>query len=157
MHKTAFWRSYVEDWGLLFERSGLPRIAGRIWGWLLICEPAHQSPEELADILKISRGSVSTNARLLEHSGLVEQAAVPGSRRRYIRIRQDPYESLMQQKLDATIQWRELAERGLSVARREETHVPPRLEEMRAFHAFIESEQRALMRRWRDRTRRRRR
>ena len=42
---------FVEEVGLLFEHAGLPRMAGRILGWLLICDPPHQSPGELAEVL----------------------------------------------------------------------------------------------------------
>lgn len=81
---------------------------------------------------------------------MVEQAAVPGSRRRHIRIRDSAYESLMQQKLDATIVWRDLAARGLRLAQRAKKPQPRRLEEMRLFYDFMEQEQVALMQRWRE-------
>lgn len=37
-------KHFIEDVGLLLEESGLPRMAGRILGLLLICNPPHQSP-----------------------------------------------------------------------------------------------------------------
>jgi hypothetical protein len=57
---------------------------------------------------------------------------------------------LLQEKLDATVLWRELAERGLEIARTAKERKPARLEAMRSFYAFIETEQRALMRRWHE-------
>ena len=60
--KTA---GFIERMGLAFESDGLPRIAGRIFGLLLLSEDC-RSLDELAAELKVSKGSVSTNARLLE-------------------------------------------------------------------------------------------
>lgn len=139
---------YVERWGLAFEEDGLPRIAGRIWGWLLVSDPAMQTPQQLAESLDVSKGSVSTNTRLLEQAGLIERVAVPGSRRSHFRIRGDAYETLMERKLAAVVKWRRLGEEGLALL--EGTDVSPeRLEALRRFYAFIEEEQRELMERWR--------
>lgn len=138
---------YVERWGLAFEEDGLPRIAGRIWGWLLVSDPAMQTPQQLAESLAVSKGSVSTNTRLLEQAGLIERVAVPGSRRSHFRIRGDAYETLMERKLAAVVKWRRLGEEGLALL--EGTDVSPeRLETLRRFYAFIEEEQRAVMERW---------
>lgn len=138
---------YVERWGLAFEEDGLPRIAGRIWGWLLVSDPAMQTPQQLAESLAVSKGSVSTNTRLLEQAGLIERVAVPGSRRSHFRIRGDAYETLMERKLAAVVKWRRLGEEGLALL--EGTDVSPeRLEALRRFYAFIEEEQRAVMERW---------
>jgi DNA-binding transcriptional regulator GbsR (MarR family) len=38
------------------------------------------SAEDLASILRVSRGSISTNLRMLLASGMVEKAPMPGSR-----------------------------------------------------------------------------
>jgi DNA-binding transcriptional regulator GbsR (MarR family) len=67
---------FIEGMGLYFESQGIPRIGGRMLGLLMI---AHWplSAEDLATILQISRGSVSTNLRLLLASGLVEKAPLP--------------------------------------------------------------------------------
>ena len=57
----------VERFGLRFEEDGLPRIAGRMLGLLMVsAEP--RSLDELAEELQASKTSASTNARLLESS-----------------------------------------------------------------------------------------
>lgn len=77
------WVEQVATW---FEEAGSPRVAGRIVGWLLVCDPPRQSSEELADALRASAGSISTNTRLLANSGLIERTGVPGDRRAYFRL-----------------------------------------------------------------------
>ena len=80
-------RRFVEDFSLYFEQMGYPRSAGRILGWLLICDPPVQSTGELADALGASKGSRSTMTRLLIQVGLIERAGMPGRRRDYSRIK----------------------------------------------------------------------
>src|SRR5215210_2205664 len=65
--------NFVERMGLSLEADGLPRIAGRIFGLLLVSEEA-RSLDDLASELRVSKGSASTNARLLEQRGLLERA-----------------------------------------------------------------------------------
>ena len=56
----------------LFEHDGLPPIAGRIFGLLLLSEEP-RSLDQLSEELGISKASASTNARLLAQFGLVEK------------------------------------------------------------------------------------
>jgi len=142
---------YAREWGLLFERQGLPRIAGTIWGWLLVCDPPAQSQEELVAALGVAKGSVSTNTRLLERIGFVERVAVSGSRSAKYRIRSDAYEALMREKLEATKAWRRLAEEGLALAKKSPKIRPDRLSALHRFYSFTEREQEALLARWRNR------
>jgi DNA-binding transcriptional regulator GbsR (MarR family) len=56
---------YVEDFGLLLERFGLPRMVGRVLGVLLVSEAPEHSAEDLAGVLQASRGSISSATRTL--------------------------------------------------------------------------------------------
>ena len=47
---------YAEDFGLLFEGFGLPRMVGRVLGVLLISGGSEFSAEDLAEALQASRG-----------------------------------------------------------------------------------------------------
>ncbi|MBA3470937.1 MAG: hypothetical protein H0T53_14985 [Herpetosiphonaceae bacterium] len=58
-------RQFVEKVGLLYEQVGLQRMAGRILGWLLICDPPAQSAADLAAALDASKGSISGITRQL--------------------------------------------------------------------------------------------
>lgn len=80
--------------GLVAQADGLPRIAGRLMG-LLVLEGGPLAFGELASRVKVSRGSVSSNARLLEAIGIVERVAKPGERGDYFRRAGDPYVRLL--------------------------------------------------------------
>lgn len=36
-------QQFVKDCGLYFQKFGLTHMAGSIMGWVLICDPPHQS------------------------------------------------------------------------------------------------------------------
>ena len=72
---------FVEELGMRFElEAGAPRMVGRVFGWLLVCEPPEQSAAELAERLQASKGSISTATRLLLRMGLIERVRLRGER-----------------------------------------------------------------------------
>lgn len=85
---------FVERMGLALERDGLPRIAGRLVGFLLVHEGAF-SLDDLAEELQVSKASVSTNARQLEQYGLLERTSEPGDRRDYYQMGTDVWQRLL--------------------------------------------------------------
>src|SRR5579883_2267005 len=123
-------QQFVETVGLAFEQVGLPRMAGRILGWLLIANPPYQSPGELATVLQASKGSISTMTRLLAQLGLIERTSLPGRRRDYFRIKPNAWAELTKQRMMQIKTFRELAEHGLTLMDDEAPHLRQRLEEM---------------------------
>jgi DNA-binding transcriptional regulator GbsR (MarR family) len=142
--------SYVEACGLVFERWGLPRTAGRIWGWLHVCDPPRQSAQDLLDALQVSRGSVSTNTRLLESMGLIERIGVPGSRQSYYRLRDDAFEAILSMRIKGAKEVAAITEKGLQVLQSAEPARRRRLEHQRDFYSFMVSELEALLRHWQE-------
>lgn len=86
---------FVEQMGLIAEADGLPRIAGRLLG-VMIIEGGPLSFSSLASRLKVSRGSISTNTRLLVSLGMLERVAQTGDRQDYFQLVEAPYARLMQ-------------------------------------------------------------
>ncbi|HEX2017460.1 MAG TPA: MarR family transcriptional regulator [Aurantimonas sp.] len=84
----------VERMGDHLEAEGMPRIAGRIFG-LMIIEPDMISFGALAERLDVSRASISTNARLLESKGLLVRVRVPGQRQDFYRLADQPYVNML--------------------------------------------------------------
>ena len=89
---------FIERMGLALESDGMPRIAGRIFGLLLVSEDS-LSLDELAADLGVSKASVSTNARLLEQRGVLERISRPADRRDYYRVPPDLFSQTMAQRL----------------------------------------------------------
>jgi len=85
---------FIEKVGLICERDNLPRIAGRVLGFLIVEEGAF-SLRELAERLQVSRASVSTNARMLTEIGLAERVARPGDRQDYYQLAPNPFHRML--------------------------------------------------------------
>lgn len=110
-HKAHF----VETVGRFWENSTGSRTAGRIIGWLMICEPDHQSAQQLVETLDVSTGSVSTQIRQLERIGLVERVTFPGERVSYYRFPDRAWSKLIEAELGRLVELRKLSEAGAGV------------------------------------------
>src|ERR1051325_1078902 len=105
-------KDFVERLAVAHEADSLPRIAGRIFGLLLICE-REMSLDELAQELGASKGSASVNTRLLEQRGFVERISRPADRRDYYRIMPNLFERTMEQRLAKWYRFHEIVQYGL--------------------------------------------
>ena len=97
--------------GLISEADGLPRIAGRIFGLLLLA-PAECSLDEIAESLGVSRASVSTDARRLAEMGLLERRSRPGDRRDYYAVAPSSFRRLVESRIRTMERFHELLEDG---------------------------------------------
>lgn len=87
--------NFIEQMGMMAQGDGLPRISGKIFGLLLI-ETGPFSFAEIAERLAVSRGSVSTNTRLLENLRVIDRVSKLGQRGDFFQLAQDPYAKLLQ-------------------------------------------------------------
>ena len=142
-------QNFVEEVGIVFEQTGLPRMAGRILGWLIIADPPHQSTTQLTEALIASKGSISTITRLLIQLGLIERVSLPGVRQDFFRISPDAWRHMIKRGLvDEISMIHHLAERGLELLAYR-TPLPRKwLEEMRDVYAFLEQEFPGLLEHW---------
>lgn len=86
---------FIEQMGLSAQADGVPRIAGRIFGYFIV----HGGPvsfAQLAKELQVSRASVSTNARTLAAIGFIERVTRPGDRQDYYQLAQSPFLRLLE-------------------------------------------------------------
>ncbi|MFL5401916.1 MAG: GbsR/MarR family transcriptional regulator [Gemmatimonadales bacterium] len=138
---------FIERMGLAIETDGLPRIAGRIFGLLLVSEDA-RSLDDLAAELRVSKGSASTNARLLEQRGLLERICRPADRRDYYRARPDLFDHTMALRL---ARWERLHQ-AIAGARASlpirSSEVRERLEEYEEAYAFMSQAIREALTHW---------
>lgn len=131
--------SFVEQMGGYFESNGLTRLAGRLLGWLLVCEPERQSSEDLAAALGASSGGISTNARMLSQFGFIERLAVAGDRRTYFRLRPNAFAAGERHRLQTMVDLQRMAEAGLNALREAPPECSRRLHEMRNLLDYMET------------------
>jgi DNA-binding transcriptional regulator GbsR (MarR family) len=147
---TAAQLQYVEEVALGFERQGLFRMAGRVIGWLLICDPPEQTFGQLAEVLQASKGSISAAMKFLVPAGLVERVSRPGDRRDYYRCRPGAWAELARDQSRQYDDFRKLAQRGLELLADAPADRRERLQGMHDLYAWLGREMPALWVRWRE-------
>ena len=145
-------RRFAEEFSIMAERSGMPRMVARLLGWLLICDPPAQSSAEMASALGVSRASVSIATRLLEAGGLVQRSMVPGSRTYRFEVQPSTFMNLQAEERFRA--WREITERGLALLEDPAGPRGARLRAARDFYAYVEREIPRLIERFRETQRR---
>ncbi len=140
---------FVEQLGFHTEAQGHPRMAGRVMGWLLVCEPPWQSVAEIALALQSSRSAVNAVVNRMVEFGMFERVAVPGERTTYYRMNSDGGELIFSNMVANMRGLRQLAQSGLEALSWREPEANQRLDELRSFHLFMEQEMPLMLERWR--------
>lgn len=139
---------FSEELALVMEQDGLPRTAGRILGWLLICDPPQQTAAGLAEAIGASRASISTMTRLLIQAGLIERRTRPGDRRNYYQFRLVAWPDLIRERLRTLRALRDLADRGAALLPRRDADRRRWLAELRSLYGWLEQELPDVLARW---------
>lgn len=135
---------FVERMGLLAQGDGLPRIAGRIMGYMIV----HGGPvsfADLADRLRVSRGSVSTNTRLLESLGFLERTGRAGQRQDYFRLADAPYRRMLEGVVERMARGQAAVETARRALPQDWSGAHERLAELGTFYARAGENMRGLL------------
>lgn len=141
-------RLLVEEFGLMHEEMGGTRMAGRVAGLLLLCEPPVQSLTQISVALGVSKPAVCGAAKSLLQAGLVERVSEPGRRGDYYRSVGAHLDSVLQyNRIDALSR---LVQRSLSVVadRDQQQSNYLLLHDWSDFLDFLKAEIPGLMARW---------
>ena len=141
------WR-FVDASGDWARQFGMTRMAGRVLGWLLVCDPAEQTAAQLADAMRASKGSISGATGSLVRAGLVDRLHIRGERADRFRLRPAGVGRAggrpgHGEARAADRHRAEGAGRDLALRR-------ARLEELDAFYAFWQSRVATVGAEWRD-------
>lgn len=123
----------VEEMGLIFQESGGPRIAGRIFGLLLI-EGRELSLHQISERLGVSRASVSTNTRLLSKGGILKRTTHAGDRQDYYELVGFPYTDIIGQVAQQFRRNARVTQGYVAAVRTENADAGARVEALAAFY-----------------------
>ena len=76
----------VEEMGVFFEKQGLTPMIGRVFAYLLLCDPPNKDFFEIQDALQASKSAISNALNHLQTEGTVNYVTFTSDRRRYFRI-----------------------------------------------------------------------
>src|SRR5581483_9446701 len=137
-------RRFVEDVARLLMPWGVPPIAARLYGHLLLCSSAVSLDQITAD-LGVSKSSASVAARLLESYTLARRHSEPGTKRALYAVADD-YEAMIRQQnrlLDALA-----GQLNAGAAIAASKAASARLEEMADFYRVMRGAMEDAMSRW---------
>ena len=124
--------AFADKLARFFARQyGLPPVFGRVFAWLLICDPPQQTAAEIAEALHTSRSAVGSAIASLENQGLVAVRGLEAP---------EEYSAMMA-----------LARDGLEVLRDAPPARRARLLEAVAFYEFLIERMPAVAAEWRAR------
>jgi len=141
---------FIEEVGLAAEADGLPRIAGRLFGHLLL-SPGPCTLDEIADALNVSKGSVSTDARLLLRHGWLRRTSRAGDRKDYYEMAPDFFAGIVAYRLERWDALHDLVAASIPDFSDESATVRERLEYLDEVQAFFVAGMRQLLLEWRSR------
>ena len=138
-------RHFIEDISLYFEQMGVPRMAGRILGVLLISDPPEQSMTALCETLQASKSAISGSTRLLSEMGLIERTPSPEPRQVYFRFVPGGWITFMRMYLRMMVSLHQIAERGLELLKDDDPALRERLQEAHDMFSLVENQLPALL------------
>lgn len=141
---------FVDDFSLKIEELGHPRIYGQILGWLLICEPPHQSFSDLMENLHISKASVSNTTRILIERGLIKKIRLKGERQMYFQLKEGSLMEFMEKQMQLTLDLEKITEKGLKLAEEDEATDSERLKKANDFHRFLAEQTSNLIEKYKE-------
>lgn len=141
----------IEEMAQALEAEGLPRMAGRIFSFLLVCQPAEQTAAQLGDALRASVGSISSMTRLLVGAGLIERVSRTGQRADRFRITPEGLSNLVASGTARLVRFRRLTGRAIELMASQTTGDAARLREIHDLYLFLEGHLPALVGEWEQR------
>lgn len=107
---------WVERVSMYLARDGVPPIAGRVLGWLMVCDPPEQSAGQISDAIGASRASLTSNLRLLTTMGFLSSRTRPGNRTTYYRMADDAWSIVVRRQIEAMASFLDLSRDGIALA-----------------------------------------
>ncbi len=127
---------FIENMGLIFERSGASKTLGRVFGRLLLAEQPKTLDQIAADLF-FSKATASLTMRQGLALRLFEKVSIPGERKDLYRARSESWISLMADKINTLIEWEALVGQGLCILKPENQFAVENLSAMKDYLDFL--------------------
>lgn len=139
--------AFVESFAGEMVESGLPRMASRIFAYLLASDAGAATAAELATRLRASPAAISGAVRYLIQVRLVQRQRRPGERKDTYLLASDLWYEALGTRDEELRRWGEKTAAGVAAVG---PHTPAgrRLEETARFFEFLRLELRDVMERW---------
>ena len=140
--------SYVDRAGQFYSHySSISPVAGRLLGYLTICEPEQQSINQLTVALKTSRSAIVGAVQVLENRHIVKRMRFAGSRNDLISFYAAAFEN---RGFDGTayVELANLFKEGINLLNTKSPERHTQLEELVQFSKFLAKRMPLLQKEW---------
>ncbi|MER7281201.1 hypothetical protein ABT369_42880 [Dactylosporangium sp. NPDC000244] len=107
--------AWVDQIAMYLARDGVSPIAGRMLGWLMICDPPEQSAAQISEAIGASRASLTMNLRLLTGMGFLSWRTRPGDRTMYYRMADDAWQTVVRRQVAGIATFLDITRQGLDL------------------------------------------
>jgi DNA-binding transcriptional regulator GbsR (MarR family) len=140
----------VERFGQTLETSGMPRMAARVFAYVLAEDSDRYTAAELADGLRVSPAAISGAVRYLLDARLLFREREPGMRSDLYRVYdEDVWSTIMSARLPVLDHWVLAIDEAIDLIGVDHPG-GRRLVETREFFRFMRRETEQMMQRWRE-------
>jgi DNA-binding transcriptional regulator GbsR (MarR family) len=141
-------RRFIERFALNLTEAGMARMPARVFATVLVAEDGRRTAAELAGELGVSPAAVSGAVRYLTQLRLVSREREPGERVDHYRVSSGTWYEAIARRDEMVGRWlQDLADGVKAVG--PDTAAGARLEETRAFFAYLLDEVPRMLDRWR--------
>lgn len=111
-------QAFIERLGIFFGvEARMPRSVGRVLAYMLLCEPTHQSADQIAQALQLSAGAVSNAVNGLVQVGLLRKVTFPGDRHYYYENNPDGWREASIRSLKSVAHAVTITKEGLKISK----------------------------------------
>lgn len=141
--------AFIEEAGLFYEKTGLPRMCGRIMGLLMTFPEGDTTFNSCVEVLQASKSSISTGLRQLEAMGLIMPYTLPGNRKTFYRLTEQSSYAIIEQRMKLMAFYQKIVTQAARLnqpGKRQE-----QLREMAEFYDFVQRELPLMYQKWDER------
>jgi DNA-binding transcriptional regulator GbsR (MarR family) len=143
-------RRFIERFALNLAEAGMARMPARVFAAVLVADDGRQTAAELAQLLGVSPAAVSGAVCYLTQLRLVSREREPGERVDHFRVSSDTWYEAVTRRDQMVARWEQDLQEGIKAVG-PGTPAGARLEETRAFFAFLRDELAQVMAKWQAR------
>lgn len=138
---------YIEETGLMFERLGMTRMAGRVFGYIIVSDDEAVSFDQIRLTLSASKGSISNTMKQLMHIDFIKPVSLSGDRKTYYSIAKPELGSLLKSRINLFVPFAKLMNKGRRL-KSQEDDISDWLLEVSAFYSWVVDELEGVIEKW---------
>ncbi|MGH2513893.1 MAG: hypothetical protein ACRDGQ_14580 [Candidatus Limnocylindrales bacterium] len=136
---------FVDEMGQYLGGYKFVPMSGRLWAWLLICDPPEQTAADLAEALRASRGAISGAVAFLSAAGMIRRIRRRGARREFFSAPPGTFNSVLRTVGSAYGRLVEITADGLGAIAERPAAAQARLLEVHDAASFLQHDFSALV------------